>query len=89
MGVSDGHHLLVAGVRHREPHRHERRGMDKLKGKKIGLLYHDSAYGKESHAIMDKLAAKHGFEVIKIPVAHPGNEQQSQWLQIRQAKPTT
>ena len=62
-------------------------GMDKLKGKKIGLLYHDSAYGKESHAIMDKLAAKHGFEVIKIPVAHPGNEQQSQWLQIRQAKP--
>jgi hypothetical protein len=31
--------------------------------------------------------AKHGFEVIKIAVAHPGNEQQSQWLQIRQAKP--
>ena len=62
-------------------------GMDKLKGKKIGLLYHDSAYGKESHAIMDKLAAKHGFEVIKIAVAHPCNEQQSQWLQIRQAKP--
>jgi len=62
-------------------------GMDKLKGRKIGLLYHDSAYGKESHAIMDKLAAKHGFEVIKIAVAHPGNEQQSQWLQIRQAKP--
>ena len=62
-------------------------GMDKLKGKKIGLLYHDSAYGKESHSIMDKLAAKHGFEVIKIPVAHPGNEQQSQWLQIRQARP--
>ena len=28
-----------------------------------------------------------GFEVIKIAVAHPGNEQQSQWLQIRQAKP--
>ena len=42
---------------------------------------------RESHAIMDKLEAKHGFEVIKIAVAHPGNEQQSQWLQIRQAKP--
>ena len=50
-------------------------GMDKLKGKKIALLYHDSAYGKESHAILDKLAAKHGFEVTKIAVAHPGNEQ--------------
>lgn len=62
-------------------------GADKLKGKKIGLLYHDSAYGKESHAIMDKLAAKHGFTVEKIAVAHPGNEQQSQWLQIRQMRP--
>ena len=62
-------------------------GMDKLKGKKIGLLYHDSAYGKESHLIMDKLAEKHGFEVQKIAVAHPGNEQQAQWLQIRQARP--
>jgi branched-chain amino acid transport system substrate-binding protein len=62
-------------------------GMDKLKGKKIGLLYHDSAYGKESHAILDKLAAKHGFELTKIAVAHPGNEQQSQWLQLRQLKP--
>lgn len=62
-------------------------GMDKLKGKKIGLLFHDSAYGKESHAIMDALAAKHGFTVDKIAVAHPGNEQQSQWLQIRQQRP--
>lgn len=62
-------------------------GMDKLRGKKIALLYHDSAYGKESHAILDRLAEKHGFEVIKIAVAHPGNEQQSQWLQIRQARP--
>jgi branched-chain amino acid transport system substrate-binding protein len=62
-------------------------GMDKLKGKKIGLLYHDSAYGKESHAIMDKLAEKHGFTVAKFAVAHPGNEQQAQWLQIRQEKP--
>ncbi len=62
-------------------------GMDKLKGKKIGLLYHDSAYGKESHAILDKLAAKHGFALEKIAVANPGNEQQAQWLQIRQMKP--
>jgi len=62
-------------------------GIDKLKGKKIGLLYHDSAYGKESHAILDKLAAKHGFTVEKIAVANPGNEQQAQWLQIRQMKP--
>ena len=58
-----------------------------LKGKKIVLLYHDSAYGKEPHAVLDKMSADQGFEVIKLAVAHPGNEQQSQWLQIRQAKP--
>jgi branched-chain amino acid transport system substrate-binding protein len=62
-------------------------GMDKLKGKKIVDLYHDSAYGKEPMPVFDALAEKYGFELIKIPVAHPGNEQQSQWLQIRRANP--
>jgi len=62
-------------------------GMDKLKGKKIVHLYHDSAYGKEPLPVLDAEAAKWGFELIKIPVAPPGNEQQSQWLQIRQANP--
>ncbi len=62
-------------------------GLDKLKGKKIVHLYHDSAFGKEPIPVFDALAAKHGFELMKIPVAHPGNTQESQWLQIRQAKP--
>jgi branched-chain amino acid transport system substrate-binding protein len=62
-------------------------GMDKLKGKKIVNLYHDSAYGKETIGVLDKQAAQFGFTVIHIPVAHPGNEQQSQWLRIRQEKP--
>src|SRR5690606_19634703 len=62
-------------------------GADKLKGKKIVHLYHDSAYGKEPLPVLEASAKQLGFELIKIPVAHPGNEQQSQWLQIRQAKP--
>ncbi len=62
-------------------------GMDKLKGKKIVHLYHDSAYGKEPLPVLEAEAAKWGFELIKIPVTPPGNEQQSQWLQIRQANP--
>ena len=62
-------------------------GMDKLKGKKIVHLYHDSAYGKEPLPVLEAEAAKYGFELIKIPVAPPGNDQQSQWLQIRQANP--
>lgn len=62
-------------------------GMDKLKGKKIVHLYHDSAFGKEPLPVLEAMAAQYGFELIKIPVAPPGSEQQSQWLQIRQAKP--
>lgn len=58
-----------------------------LKGKKIVLLYHDSAYGKEPQPVLEAEAAKLGFELKMIPVPHPGNEQQSQWLQIRQYKP--
>ena len=62
-------------------------GVNKLKGKKIVHLYHDSAYGKEPFPVFEAQAERYGFELIKIPVAHPGNEQQSQWLQIRQARP--
>src|SRR6266487_6160835 len=62
-------------------------GMDKLKGKKIVNIYHDSAYGKETIPILDAQAKKYGFTVTHIAVAHPGNEQGAQWLQIRQIKP--
>lgn len=62
-------------------------GMDKLKGKKIVNLYHDSAYGKETIPILDVQAKKYGFEVTHIAVPHPGNEQQAQWLEIRKIKP--
>jgi len=62
-------------------------GADKVKGKKVVLLYHDSAYGKEPHPVLEAEAAKLGFELKMIAVPHPGNEQQSQWLQIRQYRP--
>jgi branched-chain amino acid transport system substrate-binding protein len=62
-------------------------GLEKLKGKKIVLLYHDSAYGKEPIPVLTDLAAKYGYELSAIPVPHPGVEQQSQWLQVRQIRP--
>lgn len=61
-------------------------GLQNLKGKKIVDLYHDSAYGKESFPVLEHYAKELGFELIKVPVPSPGIEQQSQWLQIRQAK---
>ena len=33
------------------------------------------------------MAKKYGYEVTHIAVPHPGNEQQSQWLQVRQIRP--
>ena len=42
-------------------------GMDKLKGKKIVNLYHDSAYGKETIPVLDAQAKKYGFEVTTSP----------------------
>ena len=62
-------------------------GLDKLKGKKIATVYHDSAYGRETQGPLALLAEKYGFENIQIPVADPGNEQAAQWRQVRQAKP--
>src|SRR5262245_42319993 len=43
-------------------------GMDKLKGKKIVNLYHDSAYGKETIPVLDVQAKKYGFEIHHIAV---------------------
>ena len=62
-------------------------GMEKLGGKKIAYVFHDSAFGKEAIPILQDMAAKYGFQVELIPVNPPGFEQQSQWLQVRQAKP--
>ena len=62
-------------------------GTDKLKGKKIVLVYHDSAYGKEPIPVLTDMAKQYGYELTTIPVPHPGNEQQSQWLQVRQIRP--
>ena len=62
-------------------------GWDKLKGKKIALVYHDSPYGKEPIALIQKRAQMHGFEPMLLPVTHPGVEQKATWLQIRQNQP--
>ena len=62
-------------------------GLDKLKGKKITLVYHDSPYGKEPIALLQERARLHGFELTLLPVAHPGVEQKATWLQIRQNRP--
>ncbi len=62
-------------------------GYDKLKGKKITLIYHDSPFGKEPIPLLEERAKMHGFVLSLLPVTHPGVEQKATWLQIRQNRP--
>lgn len=58
-----------------------------ISGKKVVLLHFNGAYGKEPIPTLEALSAKHGFEFSTIPIDFPGQEQKSQWLQIRREKP--
>lgn len=63
-------------------------GVENLKSKKIALVYHDSAYGKEPITTLKALAEEYGFKLSLFPVPHPGLEQKSTWLKIgRQLRP--
>ncbi len=62
-------------------------GLDKLKGKKIALVYHDSPYGKEPIPLLEERSKQLGFNLQLLPVTHPGVEQKATWLQIRQNRP--
>ncbi|WP_332815192.1 ABC transporter substrate-binding protein [Ramlibacter sp.] len=62
-------------------------GLDKLKGKKIALVYHDSPFGKEPIPLLQERSRMHGFELSLLPVTAPGVEQKATWLQVRQQRP--
>ena len=62
-------------------------GMENLAGKKIALIYHNSAYGKEPIPTLEALAGKYGYDLNLLAVDHPGQEQKATWLQIRRYKP--
>jgi branched-chain amino acid transport system substrate-binding protein len=62
-------------------------GLDKLKGKKIAHIYHNSPYGKEANPTLEDLSKKYQFELTLLAVDHPGQEQKSTWLQVRRLNP--
>jgi len=62
-------------------------GMDKLKGKKIVHIFHNSPYGKEANPTLETLSRQLGFELTLLAVDHPGQEQKSTWLQVRRINP--
>lgn len=63
-------------------------GLDKLRGKKIGLIHLDAPFGKEPIAILDNLAKQYGFELKLYPIAAADMQNQgSVWLNIRRDRP--
>ncbi|MYN13014.1 ABC transporter substrate-binding protein [Pusillimonas sp. TS35] len=62
-------------------------GEDKLKGKKIALVYHDSPFGKEPIPLLESRAKANGYTLQLYPVTAPGVQQKSTWLQIRKERP--
>ncbi len=62
-------------------------GVGNLEGKKIALVYHNSAYGKEPIPTLELLSEKFGYELTLLAVDHPGQEQKATWLQIRRLRP--
>lgn len=63
-------------------------GLDKLQGKKIGYIYLDAGYGREPIPLLEEMAGRYGFELVKYPV--PPNQMQnqsSQWLNVRRDRP--
>jgi len=62
-------------------------GMEKLKGKKIVHIYHNSPYGREANPTLEDLARQLGFELTLLAVDHPGQEQKATWLQVRRINP--
>jgi branched-chain amino acid transport system substrate-binding protein len=63
-------------------------GLDKLKGKKIGLIHLDAPYGKEPIPVLEALAKDYGFQLLLYPVAAQDMQNQSSlWLNIRRDRP--
>ncbi len=63
-------------------------GMDKLAGKTIVNLYHGSGFGKETMELLNMQAQRYGFKVVHIEVPLPGTNQEAQWKQIVEMRPT-
>ena len=60
-------------------------GLDKLQGKKIGFIYLDAGYGREPIPLLEAMAAKYGFELVKYPV--PGQRDAEPELAVAQRPP--
>src|SRR5262249_29127960 len=62
-------------------------GLERLRGKRIALLYHNSPYGKEPIPPLEGLRDQYGYELAELAVDHPGTDQSAAWQQVRRVRP--
>jgi branched-chain amino acid transport system substrate-binding protein len=74
----DGASVMVSYMAQKEG------GLDKLKGKKLGLIHLDAPFGKEPIPVLEAMAKQYGFEVKLYPIAAADMQNQgATWLNIR------
>ena len=61
--------------------------LDKLKGKKVVHIFHNSPYGKEANPTLELLSKQLAFDLTLLAVDHPGQDQKATWLQVRRINP--
>ena len=64
-------------------------GFDKMKGKKITLVYHDSPYGKEPIPLLTERSKMHGFELSASPSRTPASSRRRPGCRSARPGPTT
>ena len=62
-------------------------GLDKLKGKKIGLIHLDAPFGKEPIPLLEALAKEYGFELKLYPDRRAGHAEPGLGLAERPPRP--
>ena len=63
-------------------------GLERLKGKTVGLIFLDGTYGREPIPLLEQFARDYGFAVKLYPVpAQQAQNQSAQWLDIGRDRP--
>ena len=62
-------------------------GEAELRGLRIGMVYLDIDYGRETIPLMKELERRFGFELVLYPIPWPGLEQTALWTRIAAERP--
>jgi branched-chain amino acid transport system substrate-binding protein len=65
----------------------DQESVQKLKGKKIGLVHINNAGGREPIPVLAELSRRDGFDLLTYTIDPPGLDQKAIWQRIKQGHP--